>query len=411
MSEKQRFAIAPILIGFLFASAALAQSTFGSFTGSVKDPSGAVVPAASVEVINEGTGATRKVTTSTAGVFNVPNLDIGNYRVRVSAKGFNSYDRAKLFLEANQIINLDIGLTLGGTVDVVEVQGASPVITTETTDISSGVGNEAMLELPSVGRHTGDGGVYSFTTLATGAAAVPGSSTPILQGTRSQVGILPTMDGIAVMAFPQGASPVQPSMEAIQEVKMETAVAPAEFSTAGNIQVISKSGTNQFHGGAFWDYNGNALNARNFFSQSVPFRVFNNFATSIGGPIKKNKLFIFGDYEGAREAATSTLVESVPLATWKNGDFSSVTKPVIDPTTGQQFPGNIIPSSRISKVSQAIQSYAYPNPNTGARGAWPTTGRAIFPATPASPTTTISIFAAITTPPAAIRCLCVSVGA
>jgi hypothetical protein len=368
MSDKQRLVIAPILIGFLFASASLAQSTFGSFTGSVKDPSGALVAAASVEVINEGTGATRKVTTSSAGVFNVPNLDIGNYRIRVSAKGFNSYDRTKLFLEANQIINLDIGLTLGGTIEVVEVQGASPVITTETTDISSGVGNEAMLELPSVGRHTGDGGVYSFTTLATGAAAVPGSSTPILQGTRSQVGILPTMDGIAVMAFPQGASPVQPSMEAIQEVKMETAVAPAEFSTAGNIQVISKSGTNQFHGGAFWDYNGNSLNARNFFSQTVPFRVYNNFATSIGGPIKKNKLFIFGDYEGSREAATSTLVESVPLVSWKGGDFSSVTKPVIDPTTGQPFPGNIIPAGRISKVSQAIQSYAYPNPNAGAPG-------------------------------------------
>jgi len=195
----------------------------------------------------------------------VPNLDIGNYRIRVSAKGFNSYERAKLFLEANQVLNLDIALTLGGTVDVVEVTGASPVITTETTDISSGVGHDAMQELPSVGRHTGDGGVYSFTTLATGAAAVPGSSTPILQGTRSQVGILPTMDGIAVMAFPQGASPVQPSMEAIQEVKMETAVAPAEFSTAGNIQVVSKSGTNEYHGGAVWDYNGNSLNARNFF--------------------------------------------------------------------------------------------------------------------------------------------------
>ncbi len=279
------------------------------------------------------------MTTSSAGVFNVPNLDIGNYRIRVSANGFSAYERTGLYLTANQIINLDVELPLGATSNVVEVSGASPAITTETTDISSFVGHEAMQELPSVGRHTGDGGVYSFTTLATGAAAVPGSSTPILQGTRSQVGILPTMDGIAVMAFPQGASPVQPSMEAIQEVKMETAVAPAEFSTAGNIQVVSKSGTNQYHGGAFWDYNGNDLNARNFFSQTVPFRVFNNFATSIGGPIKKNKLFIFGDYEGAREAATSTVVESVPLPAWKNGDFSSVAKPVIDPTTSQPFPG------------------------------------------------------------------------
>jgi hypothetical protein len=370
MSDKQRFFIAPILTGFLIASASLAQSTFGSFTGAVKDPSGALVPGASVEVSNEGTGATRKVTTSSAGVFNVPNLDIGAYRIHVSAQGFNSYDRAKVFLEANQVINLDITLTVGSTIDTVEVHAANPIITTETTDISSGVGHDAMEELPSVGRHTGDGGVYSFTTLATGAAAVPGSSTPILQGARSQVGILPTMDGIAVMAFPQGASPVQPSMEAIQEVKMETAVAPAEFSTAGNIQVVSKSGTNEYHGGAFWDYNGNSLNARNFFAQVVPFRVYNNFASSIGGPIKKNKLFIFGDYEGAREAATNTLVESVPTPAWKAGDFSSVNKPLIDPTNGQPFTGNIIPAGRISKVSQAIQSYAYPNPNSSGANNW-----------------------------------------
>ncbi len=370
MSNLQRFVVAPILIGFLAASASLAQSTFGSFTGTVKDPSGALVPDATVEVSNEGTGVVRKVTTSAAGVFNVTNLDIGNYRVRVSAKGFSAYDRTGLFLTANQIINLDIELPLGATSNVVEVSVSAPTITTETTDISSYVGHDAMEELPSVGRHTGDGGVYSFTTLATGAAAVPGSSTPILQGTRSQVGILPTMDGIAVMAYPQGASPVQPSMEAIQEVKMETAVAPAEFSTAGNIQVVSKSGTNQYHGGAFWDYNGNALNARNFFSQTVPFRVFNNFATSIGGPIKKNKLFIFGDYEGAREAATSTVVEVVPSVAWKNGDFSSVTKPVIDPTTGQAFPGNMIPAGRISKVSQAIQNYAFPNPNSAGANNW-----------------------------------------
>src|SRR5215471_8584606 len=108
MSDKQRFFIATILIGFLTASASLAQSTFGSFTGTVKDPSGAVVPGAAVEVSNEGTGVARKVTTSSAGVFNVPNLDIGNYRVHVSAQGFNAYDRSKLFLEANQVINLDI---------------------------------------------------------------------------------------------------------------------------------------------------------------------------------------------------------------------------------------------------------------------------------------------------------------
>jgi hypothetical protein len=103
------------------------------------------------------------------------------------------------------------------------VRESSPVITTETNDISSSVNHDSMEALPSVARHAGDQGVYTFSTLATGAASVPGASTPILQGTRSQVGILPTMDGIAVMAFPQGAGPVQPSMEGVAEIKMETA--------------------------------------------------------------------------------------------------------------------------------------------------------------------------------------------
>src|SRR5262249_34505209 len=170
------------------------------------------------------------------------------------------------------------------------------------------------------------------------------------------------------MAFPQGASPVQPSMEGVQEVKMETAVAPAEFSTAGNIQVVSKSGTNAYHGGAFWDYNGSSLNARNFFSANVPFRVYNNFAASLGGPVRKNRLFLFRDYEGSREAGTAVLLESVPLPSWKTGNFSTVTRQLFAPPNGQPFAGNVIPASRISKVSQNIQSYAYPDPNNGPPG-------------------------------------------
>jgi hypothetical protein len=350
----------------LLAAAALGQSTFGSFTGTVTDPSGAVIPGATVEIINDGTGATRQVTTSSAGVFNVPNLDIGDYKVRVTAKGFSTYDRTGLRLTANQVIDLPIDMRLGSTTGVVEVAGVSPVISTETNDIAASVSHDALEELPSVARHAGDQGVYTFSVLATGTAKVPGGSTPILQGTRSQVGIMPTMDGVAIMAFPQGAGPVQFSMEGTEEIKMETAVAPAEFSTVGNILVASKSGSNQLHGGAFWDYNGNKLNSRDFFSPTSPFRVYHNFGVSAGGPIRKNKVFIFGDYEGSREAATTLLVESVPLPGWRNGDFSTGgIKQLVDPANREPFVGNIIPASRISKVSQNIQSYAYPLPNGG----------------------------------------------
>ena len=241
-----------VLSGLFLTSIGFAQSTFGSITGTVKDPTGALIPSADVEVINRGTGTIRKVTTSSAGVFNVTNLDIGFYQVRVSAKGFSTYNRESLFLTANQILNLDVALALGAATQVVEVQTSSTMISTETNDLAGVMGHDSLEDLPLVGRHDGGtGGIYTYVTFNTGAARVANSSTPIVQGTRSQVGILPTMDGIAVMAYPQGAGPVQPGMEDIQELRVETAVAPAEFATAGNFQAISKSGSNVFHGGAF----------------------------------------------------------------------------------------------------------------------------------------------------------------
>ena len=368
MSHTLRYMTWGLLFGLLFSSVGFSQSTFGSITGTVKDPASALVPGAEVEVINEGTGTVRRATTSSAGVFNVPNLDLGRYRVRVSGAGFSTYERTGLTITANQIISLDVQLTLGATTTLVEVQGASPVIATETHDLSGTVNHEALISLPLVGRQRGDGGIYSYATLSTGVAAVPSSSTPIIQGSRSSVGILPQMDGIAVMAYPQGASPVQPSLEAVQELKMETSAAPAEFTTAGNLQVITKSGTNEFHGGAYWMYNSNVLNARNFFSAVRPFRVYNNAAFSLGGPIKRNKLFFFADYEASREAVRTTLLQSNPLPAWKQGNFAGQ-RQLTDPTTGQPFTGNVIPASRISPVSQRIQQYAYPDPNNGPPGA------------------------------------------
>ncbi len=367
MFHTPRYIVAGLVASLLFGSLGWSQSTFGSITGTVTDPAAALVPGAEVEVTNEGTGTVRRATTSTGGVFNVPNLDLGRYKVRVSGPGFSTYERTGLTLTANQIISLEVQLSLGATTTLVEVQGVSPVIATETHDLSGTVSHQALISLPLVGRQRGDGGIYSYATLSTGVAAVPSSSTPIIQGSRSSVGILPQMDGIAVMAYPQGASPVQPSLEAVQELRIETSSAPAEFTTAGNVQVISKSGTNEFHGSAYWMYNGSSFNARNFFSAVRPFRVYNNVATSLGGPIKRNKLFFFADYEASRESVTSTLLQSNPLPAWKQGNFAGL-RQLIDPTNGQPFAGNVIPASRISPVSQRIQQYAYLDPNNGPPG-------------------------------------------
>ena len=124
MSQRLLYACAGLLSAALLSTFAFGQSTFGSFTGTVKDPTGALVPAAAVEVTNEGTGASRQVTTSSAGVFNVPNLDLGMYKVRISAKGFATYERTGLRLTANQVIDLPVELTLGTTTGMVEVNAA-----------------------------------------------------------------------------------------------------------------------------------------------------------------------------------------------------------------------------------------------------------------------------------------------
>jgi hypothetical protein len=277
-----------------------------------------------VTVTNAGTGVARDTSTGSAGVFNVPNLDIGAYVLRVSAQGFTTYERSGLNLVSNQVLNVNVDLTVGSASSVVEVQSTSPTITTETTDLSGSMGSRSIELLPLVSRHTGDGGVYSYTLFNTGVATVGGGSLGVVGGTRVQVGTLPTMDGIAVMAYPFGASPVQPSLESVQEVSVVKATGPAEFATAANIKVVSKSGTNEFHGGAYWDYNGNSLNARTFFSSTVPFRVYNDFAASAGGPIKKNKVFFFVDYEGSRESAKTVNIMDVPLPAWRSGDFSSL---------------------------------------------------------------------------------------
>lgn len=370
-----------LCLGLLSAGLSVGQTTFGSITGTVTDPSGALVPRAKVSVTNEGEGTVRQVTTGTTGVYTVPNLNVGTYRIRVSAAGFATYERSGLILSANEVLSADVQLALAkaaGT--IVQVTGSGTPIATQTTNISNIKTSRDLLQLPSISRHAGDEGIYTYVLMNPGVSSVPGNSISNVQGVRQVTGVLPTMDGIAVMAYPIGPGPVQPSLEGVQEINVQLADTQAEFATPANIAVVTKSGTNQFHGGGFWDYNSGSLNARNYFSPTVPFRVYNDFGGSIGGPIKKNKTFFFADYEGSREAAKVVVTGNTALPAWRTGDFSGISTPIIDPVTGSAFPGNIIPSGRISPVSQAVQNFFYPEPNFGPAGLQSGNWRGQFPA-------------------------------
>ncbi|HEY3841271.1 MAG TPA: TonB-dependent receptor [Bryobacteraceae bacterium] len=356
------------------------QTTTGTITGTVTDPSGAVVPGAKVSVINQAEGSSREVTTSASGVFSAPNLTVGTYRVRTNATGFALFETTNLILSANQVLNADVHLALASAGSSVGVAADAITISTETSNISNIKTDRDLQELPIISRHGGDQGIYTYVLMNPGVNSVPGNSLNNVQGVRQVTGVLPTMDGIAVMAYPIGPGPVQPSMEGVQEVNVQLADTNAEFATPANIAVVTKSGTNQYHGSAFWDYNGGQLNARDFFAVSTPFRVYHDFGGHVGGPVIKDKTFFFASYEGSREAAQVVVTGNTALPAWRTGDFSGITTKVVDPTTGAQFPNNMIPASRISPVSTNVQNFFYPLPNFGPAGLQSGNWRGQFPA-------------------------------
>ena len=340
------------------------QSTFGTITGTVTDQSGAVVPEATVTVINEGTGVNRTVTTSSTGVYVVPNLDLGIYRVKIEKGGFQSYEKTAMHLNANQVINVDAQLGVSAAGTTLEVVGTSDAaLNTQASNLSNVTPSTQLAQLPIITRQKGDQGLWGYASYNTGISHEPFF---IANGSH-YIDTQPTVDGITAMSFEDGfgGSTVMTGIEATAEVNVQLANAPAEFSRPVQMTMVSKSGTNEFHGSVFEDYNGSSLNSRDFFSASVPFRVYNDFGGSIGGPIKKNKTFFFGDYEGSRESTVVVNTMTVPLAAWRNGDFSGLSKQLVNPYTGQPFEGNQIPPDMISSVSQKIDALYFPAPNYG----------------------------------------------
>jgi hypothetical protein len=346
-----------------------AQTTFGSITGVVTDPSGAAVPNAQITVVNQDTGFTRRQTTSVAGVYTVPDVVPGTYRVRVEGKGFNTQEKQGVVLDANHVVTVDVQLTVGVATTQVEVQGTVPIITTETATTSFVKTDTQLLDTAVMVRQ---GNSNQGFVMYNPGVAVNDSGNYSGPGAR-QIDTFWTNDGIVEMQdlVGSGGSGVGPDIENVAEINYVLVNAPAEFKASTTITTVSKSGTNQFHGSLYYDYNGRTLNARNFFAATVPFAVYNDFAGSIGGPIKKNKTFFFADYEGSRNHGAAVVKDNTPLPAWRTGDFSNLLasgKVVKNPFTGQAFAGNQIPSGMISPVSQNLQNIFYPQPNCGAPG-------------------------------------------
>ena len=307
-----------------------AQTSFGTILGDVADESGAVVPGVTVTVTNEGTGNARVVTTSEAGGFTVPSLPPAIYSVSAEMPGFSQAQQTGVVLAVNQTLRVDLTLSIGEVTEVVEVSAAALQLQTDTSTVASTVDNKKVVELPLNGRS-----FTQLTILMPGAVAGAGALTAFqtsgtavsISGLRSEANNY-TLDGVNNNESFFKTYGLQPSIDAIQEFKIQTNITSAEFGTAAgaNVNIVTKSGTNEVHGTAFEFLRNDNMDASEFFANrsGTPRPEFrqNQFGTTVGGPIARNRTFFFFMYEGQRRSRESTLLNVVPTSEMFSGDLS-----------------------------------------------------------------------------------------
>ena len=355
------------------ASTLFAQIDKGTIAGTVKDAQGAAVPDAKVTVTRTATGQERSLVTDKSGAYSAELLTAGTYSVAAEAPGFTRAELANVQLGVNQVLRLDIELKVGSASQTVEVSAAPPILSTETSSLATIETGERIVNLPLNGRN--------FTQLAwLGPGATPGSAAGVglttstddpRQGVQLAVNGLYgfdnnfLLDGVDNNEFGEGTIAVQPSPDALQTFSIEESSMKAEFGRGGAaVNAVYKSGTNQFHGGAFEYVRNSALDAANYFATTgkPPFKR-NQYGGFLGGPIIKDRTFFFGDYQGTRYNEGITYISTVPTQAEHNGDFSGLGVNLYDPyTTGPDGsrallnPGNpsVIPANRIDPVGQAV---------------------------------------------------------
>ncbi|MGH9674278.1 MAG: TonB-dependent receptor domain-containing protein [Bryobacteraceae bacterium] len=349
------------------AGVASGQATRGVIVGRVTDPSVAALPNAKAALVNEHTGSSAEVTASSQGEYAFTNVEPGRYRLTVSAAGFKTGVVRQINVFVDQTVRVDVKLDVGDLATQVEVQASVPVVQSETSSVGSVVDGKQVASLPLNGRS----GILGLMILAPGVQRA--SINPMVAGGAWFGAANMTVDGVTnIDVGNERILPLAPSLESIGEFKVIANGAPAEFGRGGSqVVVVSKAGTNELHGSLFAFNRNRALSAKHVFATHLPKPSFNRneFGGSAGGPIIRNKLFFFGNFEGLRRRVSSTTVHSMPTAALKSGDFTGLA-PIRDPFSGTPFPNNRIPSGRISAASQELLKFATdPNgPGTGAAG-------------------------------------------
>jgi hypothetical protein len=363
-------------------------------TGRVTDPSGGSIVNATVTAKDKDRGTDWPTKTNADGIFSLPRIPVGRYEVKVEAPGFKIYQDPSIVLELNQRARVDVVMQVGTVNESVTVSSDATVLQTDTTQVGSVINANTIVNTPLVSRNP-----VALTLLAPGVTTPDpasfnngvrggGGGRPYVNGNREQSNNF-LLDGVDNNQVSDNLTAYQPNLDAIEEFKMITSNASAEFGNfqGGIVNVVIKSGTNQFHGNAFEDFRNDKLNADNWGRnwQGLPRapQRWNQFGGTGGGPIKKDKLFFFADYQALRQAVPTSLASTtvMPLA-WRNGDFSSLLNPaqtgagktvqLYNPysigSNGLRapFPNNVIPASLLSPAATKLlnNTTLYPAPQT-----------------------------------------------
>ena len=362
-----------VVCGLILPSAARAQAT-GQITGQITDASGAVVPGATIEIVNEGTGQSRTVTSGVDGLYIVPLVNPGSYQLKATQTGFTTSVRNGIEVAVSGTTRVDFSLQVGQVSEQVTASAVAPLVETSNATLGVVVDEKKVVDLPLNGRNFAQLG-----TLLPGVVAPPGALGGLdgnatvggfgnatgsfnVNGMRNQSNNF-QLDGASNNDSFNTGFVVRPPPDAVQEFKILTHSYGAEYGrNAGSVvNVVTKSGTNKWHGSA-WEFNrDDSFQARNFFATFTPTLKQNQFGGAIGGPMVKNRLFIFGYYEGFRNTQGTTDTRVVLSAAQRSGDFSGTA--IRDPLTGQPFQNNIIPMGRINSISAKILNDYIPLPN------------------------------------------------
>ena len=377
--------VAAFAIAFLLSSLAVrpvsAQVLYGTALGSIQDQSGGMVSGATVTMTNRNTGLVREAKADVDGRYTFSNLLPGSYDLTVAEAGFRTFTQTGVEISINTVTRVDVKLELGQIAEKVTVEATAAALQTDKSDVRTELGSKAVTNLP----------LSAYRNFQNLINLVPGATPANFQnsvGSTPARALTTNINGTARNnnnARVDGATNVYiwlphhmvyvPPVESINAVNITTGSFDAEQGMAGGaaVTVATKSGTNELHGSGFEYHDNQHLRTRNFFlpaSSGKAKSIFNIFGGTVGGPIKKDKLFFFGSFEGLLErAGISPTPYSLPTAQIREGDFSGLPVTIYDPSTGnpdgtgrQPFAGNVVPSDRINAISKKIQGMA-PMPN------------------------------------------------